>query len=77
MEFTNTHVKKVLEHIATRCLSLGRCLERALTHWDALKLYCFLLIFNLDGGGSKSDVEDGDKKQTQEKVFSYLNVLIL
>ena len=35
----DTEQKRMLKHVCTRWLSIGRCLERLLHNWDALKVY--------------------------------------
>jgi hypothetical protein len=35
-ELHNSETKKILKHVCTRWLSLGRCLNRLLSQWDAL-----------------------------------------
>ena len=47
MNFNNNEVRKVIYHISTRWLSLGKCLERTLIQWNPLKSY-FMSNFNLD-----------------------------
>ena len=42
MEFNNNEVRKVIKHVSTRWLSLGRCIERTLKQWDSLKSFSFL-----------------------------------
>ena len=39
IEFNNNEVRKVIKHVSTRWLSLGRCLERILMQWDSLESY--------------------------------------
>jgi hypothetical protein len=46
MEFNNNVVRKVIKHVSTRWLSLGKCLERTLKQWDSLESY-FLSYFDL------------------------------
>ena len=50
MNCTNTQVKKIIKHVTTRWLSLGKSLDRTLMQWDALESY-FL-----------SEFEDNDEK---------------
>ena len=40
MEFTNTDVKKVIKHVTTRWLSLGKSVDRTLVQWEALRPFC-------------------------------------
>ena len=44
--FKNNEVRKVINHVSTRWLSLGKCLERTLMQWDSLESY-FLSNFDL------------------------------
>ena len=39
MAFTNTDIKKMIKHVTTHWLSLGKSLDRTLLQWDALKSY--------------------------------------
>ena len=39
MEFTEVEVRKVLKHVSTRWLSLGKSVTRTLQQWDGLKPY--------------------------------------
>ena len=39
MEFTNTLIRKIIKHVSTHWLSLGKCLDEMLIQWDALKSY--------------------------------------
>ena len=57
MEFTNTYIGKVIKHVSTRWLSLGKCFDRRLTQWDALKFY-FALKFDLND--DECDDEEND-----------------
>ena len=56
MTFTKTEVKRIVKHVTTRLLSLGKSLERVLLKWDVLKSY-FL-----------SEFEDNDKTKDDDKV---------
>ena len=48
MNFNNNEIRKVINHVSTRWLSLGKCLERTLMmQWDSLESY-FLSNFCLD-----------------------------
>ena len=53
MAFTNTEVKKIIKHVTTRWLSLGRSLDRTLLQWGALQPY-FLSEFE-DNNEAKDD----------------------
>ena len=53
MAFTNTEVKKIIKHVTTRWLSLGRSLDRTLLQWDTLQPY-FLSEFD-DNNEAKDD----------------------
>ena len=39
MELTNTDVKKIIKHVTTRWLSLGKLVDRTLLHWEALRSF--------------------------------------
>ena len=39
MNFNNNEVRKVIDHVSTRWLSFGKCLERTLIQWDSLESY--------------------------------------
>ena len=56
MNFTNTQVKKIIKHVTTCWLSLGKSLSRTVMQWDALELY-FLSEFENDDEKAK----DNDK----------------
>ena len=47
MNFKNKEVRKVINHVSTRWLSLEKCLVRTLMLWDSLESY-FLSNFDLD-----------------------------
>ena len=64
MKFTNTHIRKVIKHVSTRWLSLGKCLDRTLTQWDALKSY---FISNFDLSDDACDYEENDNTKSREK----------
>ena len=63
MNFKNDEVRKVIHHVSTRCLSLGKCLERTLMQWDSLESY-FLSNFGLDYNSSENDPHE---KPSREK----------
>ena len=54
MEFTNTEVKKIIKHVTTLWLSLGKSLDRTLLQWDALESY-FLCEFEDNDEKTKYD----------------------
>ena len=54
MNLNNNEVEKVVNHVCTRWLSLGKCLERTLMQWDSLESY-FLSNFNLDDDPTEND----------------------
>ena len=64
MEFTNTHILKVIKHVSTCWLSLGKCLDRMLNQWDALKSY---FVSNFDLNDDTCDNEENDKIKSKEK----------
>ena len=63
MNFNNNEVRKVMNHVSSRWLSLGKCLERYGTLWDSLmqwdSLESFLSDFNLDDDPTKNN-RDGE-----------------
>ena len=63
MEFNNNEVRKVIKHVSTRWLSLGKCLERTLMQWDSLESY-FLSYFDLDDDPAE---QDPNEKPSREK----------
>ena len=63
MNLNNNEVRKVIYHISTRWLSLGKCLERTLIQWYPLKSY-FMSNFNLDDDPTENDP---DEKPSREK----------
>ena len=64
MEFTNTHIRKVIKHVSTRWLVLGKCLGRTLTQWDALKSY---FVSNFDLSDDACNDEENDNIKTRGK----------
>ena len=56
-------VRKVIKHVSTRWLSLGKCLERTLMQWDSLESY-FLSYFDLDADPAE---QDPNEKPSREK----------
>ena len=64
MNFNNNETKKVINYVSTRCLNLGRCLERILMmQWGSLELY-FLPNFYLD---NETFENNPDEKPSREK----------
>ena len=63
MNFNNNKVRKVIYHISTRCLILGKCSERTLIQRYYLKSY-FMSNFNLDDDPTE---HDPDEKPSREK----------
>ena len=64
MEFTNTHIRKVIKHASTRWLSLGKCLDRTQTQRNALKSY---FVSNFDLSNDACDDEEYDNTKSREK----------
>ena len=64
MEFKNTYIGKVIKHVSTRWLNLGKCFDRRLTQWDTLKSY-FALKFDLNDDAC--DDEENDNATWIEK----------
>ena len=46
MEFNSNEIRKVIKHVSTRWLSLGKCIGRTLKQWESLESY-FLSYFDL------------------------------
>ena len=63
--FKSNKVRKVINHVSTRWLSLGKCLERTLMEWDPLESY-LLSNFDLDDNPTANDP---DEKPSREKRF--------
>ena len=57
MNFKNNEVSKVISHVSTRWLSLGKCLERTLMQWGSLESY-FLFNFDLDDHPTEKDPDE-------------------
>ena len=74
MEFNNNVVRKVIKHVSTRWLSLGKCLERTLKQWDSLES-CFLSNFDLEDDPEDQTDETGNRekrlmtRQSGQKYF--------
>ena len=65
MNFNNNEVRKLIYHISTGWLSLGKCLKRTLIQWYPLKSY-FMSNFNLDDNPTENDP---DEKPSREKML--------
>ena len=64
MNFNSNEIRKVINHVSTRWLSLGKCLERTLMmQWDSLESY-FLSNFYLDNDTFENNP---DEKPGREK----------
>ena len=63
MNFKDNSVRKVINRVSARRLSLGKCLERPLMQWDSLKFY-FLSNFDLHDDPTGNDT---DEKTNREK----------
>ena len=58
MNFNNNRIRKVISHISTRWLSLGKCLARTLMmQWDSLESY-FLSNFYLDDDPFENNLDE-------------------
>ena len=64
MEFNSNEVRKIIKHVSTRWLSLGRCLDRTLKQWDSLESY-FLSYFDLDDDPVNRDPHDKPSRKTR------------
>ena len=68
MEFNNNVVRKVIKHVSTRWLSLGKCLERTLKQWDSLES-CFLSNFDLEDDPEDQTDETGNREKRLVNAF--------
>jgi hypothetical protein len=66
IEFCETDVKKVLKHVETRWLSLGKCIDRALRLWPGLKSY-YLTHFDDDDDDAAHDYSAHPKRRRKSK----------
>ena len=57
MEFNNNEIRKVIKHVCTRWLSLGKCIERTLKQWESLESY-FLSYFDLQVDPTEEVLDD-------------------
>ena len=77
MEFTNTDVKKVIKHVTTRWLSLGKSVDRTLLQWEALRSY-FLSEFEEDNSlGANTVTREVRLARKFDDPFSKLYVLFV
>ena len=63
MEFNNNAVRKIIKHVSTRWLSLGKSFECTLKQWDSLESN-FIPLFDLD---DNEESEDDDKPSTEKR----------
>ncbi len=68
MEFNNNEVQKVIKHVSTRWLSLGRCIERTLKQWDSLESY-FLSYFDLQDDPEDQTNDNTNREKRLVKAF--------
>ena len=66
LEFTNTEVKKIIKHVTTKWLSLGKSVDRTLMQWEALRSY-FISEFEED------DALDEDKVTREVRLIRQFN----
>ena len=57
IEFNNNAMRKIIKHVSTKWLSLGKSLEGTLKQWDSLESY-FISLFDLD---------DNEESETDDK----------
>ena len=70
MEFNNNEVRKVIKHVSTRWLSLGRCIERTLKQWDSLESY-FLSYFDLQDDPEAEDQTNDNTNREKRLVKAF------
>ena len=58
-EFNNNAMRKIIKHVSTKWLSLGKSLEGTLKQWDSLESY-FISLFDLD---------DNEESENDDKPF--------
>ena len=63
MEFNSNAVRKIIKHVSTRWLSLGKSLECTLKQWNSLESY-FISLFDLD---DNEESEDDDKSSKEKR----------
>ena len=61
-EFNNNAMRKIIKHVSTKWLSLGKSLEGTLKQWDSLESY-FISLFDLDD----NEESENDGKPFLEK----------
>ena len=66
IEFCETDIRKVLKHVETRWLSLGKCIDRALRLWPGLKSY-YLTHFDDDDDDTTDDYSAHPKRVRKSK----------
>ena len=62
IEFNNNAMRKIIKHVSTKWLSLGKSLEGTLKQWDSLESY-FISLFDLDD----NEESENDGKPSLEK----------
>ena len=62
IEFNNNAMRKIIKHVSTKWLSLGKSLEGTLKQWDSLESY-FISLFDLDD----NEESENDDKPSLEK----------
>ena len=63
MNFNNNRIRKVINHVSTRRLSLGKCLDRTLMmQWDSLESY-FLSNFYLDDDPFENNLDEKPRRE--------------
>ena len=60
----NLHSVYIIKHVSTCWLSLGKCLDRTLTEWDALKSY---FVSNFDLNDDAYDNEENYNTKSKEE----------
>ena len=77
-ELFDTDQKRMLKHVCTRWLSIGRCLERLLQNWEPLKAFFKEEKQKLDKkktANSSKDEMGNDKPYAQKKTENILKFL--
>ena len=62
MEFNSNEIRKVIKHVSTRWLSLGKCIGRTLKQWESLESY-FLSYFDLQVDPTEKALDDQPNRE--------------
>ena len=66
MSRENLHCIYITKYVSKPWLSLGKCLDRMLTQWDALKSY---FVSNFDLNDDTSDDEENHNAKSREERY--------